>query len=62
MMQDQNKISEIISTYSTIFIAADGHDWEACLNCFVDEPEIDYTSLNGQPLARVKAAEEITKE
>lgn len=57
MMQDQNEVSEIISTYSTIFIASDGHDWEACLNCFVDEPEIDYASLNGQPSARVKAAD-----
>lgn len=56
-MQNQNEIAEIISTYSHIFIASDHHDWEACQNSFVDEPEIDYSSLTGQPSARVKAAD-----
>lgn len=59
-MQNQNEVAEIISTYSSIFINADSHSWEACQNCFVDEPEIDYSSLNGQPEARVKAADLIT--
>jgi hypothetical protein len=54
-MPDQNKIAEVITTYSNIFIQADNRDWEACKSSFVDEPEIDYASLNGQPATRVKA-------
>ena len=56
-MQNQTEAAGIISTYSNIFITADSHNWEACQGCFVDEPEIDYSSLTGQPLAKVKAAD-----
>jgi hypothetical protein len=59
-MQDQNEVAEIITTYSSIFINADTHNWEGCQNCFVDEPEIDYSSLNGQPAAEVKAVDLIS--
>lgn len=56
-MQNQEEVAAIISAYSDIFINTDSHNWEACQNCFVDEPEIDYASLNGQPATRVKATD-----
>ncbi len=47
--------AEIILQYSSIFTDADAHDWTACRACFTDELEVDYSSLNSQPAARVKA-------
>ena len=46
--------AQIICRYSSIFTSADNHDWETCKACFIDEPHIDYSSLNSQPASKVK--------
>ena len=53
-MTKQDESAELISLYSSIFTAADAHDWDRCKACFVDEPHIDYSSLNGQPGSKTK--------
>ncbi|NJL23292.1 MAG: nuclear transport factor 2 family protein [Leptolyngbyaceae cyanobacterium SM1_3_5] len=46
----------IIETANKIGILSDRRDWEAVKNCFADQVEFDYTSLNGGEPATVSAA------
>ena len=38
-----------------LFIAVDECDWDTVRECFADEVELDYSSMNGQPAAVLKA-------
>lgn len=38
-----------------LFIATDARDWESLKTIFADEVELDYSSMNGQPAACIKA-------
>ena len=48
---------KIIDTILDIFIGVDSHDWERCKSAMVPEPFVDYSSLNGNPPAKVKATD-----
>lgn len=39
--------AEIINTINKIALLSDRRDWEAVKNCFTEQVEFDYTSLNG---------------
>jgi SnoaL-like domain len=46
---------EIINTVNRISIHADLRNWAACRNCFADQVEVDYTSLQGGKPAMIAA-------
>ncbi|NEQ25347.1 MAG: nuclear transport factor 2 family protein, partial [Microcoleus sp. SIO2G3] len=49
----------IIETVNKIAILSDRRDWEAVKNCFTEQVEFDYTSLNGGEPATVAAATQV---
>lgn len=49
----------IIETANKIGILSDRRDWEAVKNCFTEQVEFDYTSLNGGEPTRVPAATQV---
>ena len=50
-------VLEVINTVNQIFITADSRNWDACLNLFIEEPEINYSSFTGNPAAKMKSSE-----
>ncbi len=48
---------KIVDKILDIFIGVDQHDWERCKAAMIEEPLVDYSSLNGNPGAKVKVAE-----
>ncbi|MEM9545538.1 MAG: nuclear transport factor 2 family protein [Bacteroidota bacterium] len=48
--QEMNKIQERINA---LFVAADQHDWEEVEQCFSKTVILDYTSMTGQPAAKL---------
>lgn len=49
----------IIETANRIGILSDRRDWEAVKNCFTDQVEFDYTSLNGGEPTTIAAATQV---
>jgi len=51
---------EIIDVVNQVGITADSRDWNACRNCFLEQVDIDYTSLNGGQ-SSIIAADDLIK-
>eukprot|EP00831_Metopus_contortus_P085020 TRINITY_DN9786_c0_g1_i3.p1 TRINITY_DN9786_c0_g1~~TRINITY_DN9786_c0_g1_i3.p1 ORF type:complete len:190 (-),score=28.93 TRINITY_DN9786_c0_g1_i3:130-699(-) len=54
---DTSEKEQVINTVLSIFLCADTHDWEKALTLYVEEPFIDYSSLNGQPGGKIKTVD-----
>jgi len=53
--QEYEEREKIIAAYMNIFLCCDAHEWDKCRTTMVEEPLVDYSSLNGLPPAKIKA-------
>ena len=55
---DRTAVSDVILAFAR---ALDMKDWDGCRRCFLDEIEIDYSDLRGEPPSRTSAADFVAK-
>lgn len=58
-MDEMTDRIEIIETANKIAILSDRRDWEAVKDCFTEQVEFDYTSLNGGEPTTIAAATQV---
>ncbi|MBI5748694.1 MAG: hypothetical protein HZA00_06160 [Nitrospinae bacterium] len=54
-MENISGREQVIDVVNGVVISVDRRDWKTCRSYFIDEPFIDYSSLNGQAGSKVKA-------
>ncbi len=56
-MENISGREQVIDAVNGVVMSVDRRDWKTCRSYFIDEPFIDYSSLNGQAGSKVKADE-----
>jgi fermentation-respiration switch protein FrsA (DUF1100 family) len=56
-MENKSDIEQIVDAVNGVAMSADRREWEASRSYFVDEPFTDYSSLTGQPGAKVSTSD-----
>jgi 3-phenylpropionate/cinnamic acid dioxygenase small subunit len=58
VLEDRAAVSDVVLRFAH---SLDEKDWDACLGCFADEIETDYSDLRGEPPSRVASRDFVAR-